>query len=251
MVYHNAIAQSVSNPAYGNETWRATHGYKEAHQHDPAYRRNRDFKPVTYGSYIGIPNYKHSEPYCLLKNMKDISREDHHHPIKWAKISLKGAFAGSVFGYLYFIGGPHGPFEMSKLMASTGNRPFSGRGVRLLKSVLGRYALMGAGLTLSYTLINDFLRHHDEANSRPRFFDHMIATTLVGTGIGAMIFKHPLHVFCSGFFSIMLVTPISWWFKNHSMLNKTRPANIFYENGTTQEEIERFRMQDQMESIGL
>ena len=103
MVYHNAVAQVVSNPAYENETFRAKAGYKETHQHDPAYRRNRDFKPVPYGSFRGMPNYKHSEPYCLLKNMKDLSNEDHHHPIKWIKLGLKGALTGSIFGYLWFV----------------------------------------------------------------------------------------------------------------------------------------------------
>lgn len=213
MVYHNSVTQSISDPAYSNETFRARHGFKEAHVHDPAYRRNRDFKPVPYGTFKGMPNYKHSEPYCLLKNMRDLAHEDHHHPIKWIKTSIKGAFAGSIFGYLWFVGGPTGQFEMGKLMAASGNRPFSGRGLRLAKSVLGKYALMGASLTLSYQLIHDFLRHHDEANARPMFFDHMIATTLIGTGLGAVAFKHPFHVFCSGFFSLMLITPMTWWFK--------------------------------------
>lgn len=43
---------------------------------------------------------------------------------------------------------------------------------RLMRNVLGRYAMMGGSLFLSYQLIHDFLRHHDEANGRPRFFDH-------------------------------------------------------------------------------
>ena len=165
-----------------------------------------------------MPNYKHSEPYCLLKNMKDLSNENHHHPIKWIKTAMKGGLAGSILGYLWFIGGPAGPFEMNKLMAATGNRPFSGRGLRLMKNVLAKYAFMGIALTLSYQWIGDFLRHHDEANSRPMFFDHMIATTMVGTGVGALLFRHPFHVFTSGFFSMMLVTPVSWWFMTQSRL---------------------------------
>jgi hypothetical protein len=150
MVFHNSVHQSISDPSYSNETFRARHGYKEEHTHDPAYRRNRDFKPVPYGTFRGMPNYKHSEPYCLLKNMKDLANEEHHHPLKWIKMAAKGALSGSIFGYLWFIGGPAGPFEMNKLMASTGNRPFSGRGVRLFRNVMGKYALMGAGLSLGY-----------------------------------------------------------------------------------------------------
>jgi hypothetical protein len=97
-----------------------------------------------------MPNYKHSEPYCLLKNMKDLSNENHHHPIKWIKQTLKGAFAGSIFGYLWFVGGPAGPFEMGKLFAAAGNRPFSGRGLRMLRNVVAPYAAMGGAVALAY-----------------------------------------------------------------------------------------------------
>lgn len=150
MVYHDHVVQGVSNNAYANETFRARQGFKETHQHDPTFRRNRDFKPVGYGTFRGLPNYRHSEPYCLLKNMKDLPRQDHHHPIKYIKTFLTGATVGSVAGYMYFVGGPTGSFEMQKLLAAVGNRPFSGRGFRLMQNVLGKYALMGGSLLLSY-----------------------------------------------------------------------------------------------------
>jgi len=173
--------------------------------------------------------------------MKDLPRQDHHHPIKYIKTFLTGATVGSVAGYMYFVGGPTGSFEMSKLLAAVGNRPFSGRGFRLMQNVLGKYALMGGSLFLSYQMIHDFLRHHDEANGRPMFFDHMIATTTIGTVLGGFYMKSPVGVFCSMFFSMVLVSPTMWWFKNKCKLNHVRPANIFYENGTTAEEVERFR----------
>ena len=130
MVFHNTITSYNGDPSYDNEMFRSRHGYKERHQHDPPFRRNRDFKPVPYGTFRGMPNYRHTEPYCLLKNMKDISREDHHHPIKWTKSVLKGGVFGGLFGYLYFVGGPTPPFEMNKLMAATGARNWSGRSLR-------------------------------------------------------------------------------------------------------------------------
>jgi len=126
MVFHNTIVQNVSNGDYENDSWRARHGYKEVHMHDPAARRNRDFKPVPYGTFKGMVNYRHSEPYCLLKNMKDITREDHHMPIKWATAAVKGSAVGSILGYMYFVGSPTKPFEMNKLMAASGQRAFSG-----------------------------------------------------------------------------------------------------------------------------
>lgn len=241
----------MSDPNYANETFRSRHHYKEHHQHDAPYRRSRDFKPVPYGTFRGMPNYKHSEPYCLLKNMKDLANEDHHHPIKWIKQGLKGGLLGSIFGYMYFLGGPTGAFEFQKLQASMGERKFSFRAYRLAKNVLGKYAFMGAGILVSYQMTYDFLRHHDEANSRPYFFDHMIATTLIGTFFGALTMNHPLHVFCSGFFSAALVAPSLWWLSHVGRLNSTRSSNVFYQNDCTQEEVDRFRHQDMIEHLGV
>jgi len=48
-----------------------------------------------------------------------------------------------------------------------------------------------------------------------------------------------------------LVAPAMWYFKNAGRLNPLRPSNIFYENGTTTEEVERFRNQDEIEAMGL
>lgn len=126
MVFYNAVTQPVSHPAYANEEFRARHGYKEVEAHDPPYRRSRDFKPVPYGSFRGMLNYRHSEPYMLLKNMKDIANEDHQHPIKWSKFALKGAILGGTFGLLKIVGGDQGAFELNKLIAAGGNRNFSG-----------------------------------------------------------------------------------------------------------------------------
>lgn len=126
MVYHNHIVYKPS-PGYDNETFRARHGYKEKEAHDPPYRRNRDFKPVPYGSAKGILNYRHSEPWALLKNVKDFWNEDHHIPIKYTKLFLKGAFAGGILGQFYLLGGPIGALETEKAIAAAGARPFSGR----------------------------------------------------------------------------------------------------------------------------
>jgi len=116
MVYHNAVKQDVVDPAYQNETWRARHHFKEMHQHDPPFRRNRDFKPVNYGSFRGILNYKRAEPFESLKNIKDIANESHHHPIKWAKAFLLGAFGGATLGYAWFVVRPFQSFPIQKLL---------------------------------------------------------------------------------------------------------------------------------------
>ena len=154
---------------------------------------------------------------------------------------MKGGFAGAVLGYYYFICAPQGPLELNKLQAASGNRVFSGRHVRLLKNVTGRYALLGALAMVSYQLTIDILRHHDEANSRPAFFDHALGCAVVGTGAGALIFAHPFSIFCSTFFSLSLAAPTLWWLKKFAVINPVRNPNIFYENTCTAEEIERFR----------
>lgn len=109
MVYSNTVKYTVTEPAYDNETWRAKHGYKEVHQHDAPFRRNRDFKPVPYGTFGGMPNYRHAEPFCQLKNAKDLVVEQHHFPTRWAKTFLFGAFSGVVLGQgWFFIRPAHG-----------------------------------------------------------------------------------------------------------------------------------------------
>lgn len=130
MVYENVRRMQVSDSNYENEVFRAKHHYKELHQHDPPYRRNRDFKPVGYGSFKGMPNYKHSEPWALMKNAKDLLHEEHHHPIKWIKKFLAGAYAGVVFGYAWFLFKPQNGFAYKKLLAASGDRPWSGRSLR-------------------------------------------------------------------------------------------------------------------------
>lgn len=117
----------MPEPNYGNEFWRAKYGYKEQHQHDPPFRRNRDFKPVPYGTAAGLPNYRHAEPFALLKNAKDIINEQDHFPTRWTKHFLFGAALGVVFGQCWWFIRPVGGFAFQKVMQASGERAFSGR----------------------------------------------------------------------------------------------------------------------------
>lgn len=127
MVYHNTVKQDIMDPSYQNEVFRAKQHYKEAHQHDPPMRRNRDFKPVNYGSFRGILNYKRAEPFESLKNLKDIANEHHHHPIKWAKAFLLGATSGAMIGYAWFVIRPFQSFPIQKLLQAAGDKAWTGR----------------------------------------------------------------------------------------------------------------------------
>lgn len=130
MVYNNGIKMAIPEENYKNPLWRARHHYKEEHTPDPPMRRNRDFKPVPYGSAKGILNFRHSEPFCLLKNIKDLVHEDHNNIFRNLRAGINGTMFGGLFGMLWFMGGNTGNWEMNKLMAASGVRPFSFRGLR-------------------------------------------------------------------------------------------------------------------------
>ena len=74
------------------------------------------------------------------------------------------------------------------------------------------YALLGGGIALTYQLIWDFLRHHEESNNdRPLYFDHLIATTLIFT-VGAGVYGGlPRHIATGALVSILLISPMTWW----------------------------------------
>ena len=127
MVYQNVIKYTPSDPGYADESWRHHHGYRELHQHDPPFRRNRDFKPVPYGTFGGMPNYRHAEAFCQMKNAKDLFTESHHFPTVWTKEFLKGALGGVIFGFFWHAHAPQSGLAVQKLMAATGERAWSGR----------------------------------------------------------------------------------------------------------------------------
>jgi len=112
---------------------------------------------------------------------------------------------------------------------------------RLLKSVCGKYGAIGAATFVFYNYTFYALRHHDEANSRPEIVDHTLAISLIGMAGAATKMTNPLHIPLAGFFSAAIIAPISWFFYTRAMRFGTPNPNIFYENGTTAEEVERFR----------
>ena len=125
-----SVKYNVPDTQYNNEVWRAKHGYKEVHQHNPPARRNRDFKATPYGNAVGMPNYRHATPYLLMKHLSDFKHEEHHHPSKWIKSFIAGAAFGLTMGSLYFFLSPINGFASQKLYAAVGERPFSGKSLR-------------------------------------------------------------------------------------------------------------------------
>ena len=84
---------------------------------------------------------------------------------------------------------------------------------RIVKNTGTRYAFMGGVVFCAYRGIIDYMRHHEEADPRPAFVDHVISTTLVSTGVSLFYATRPWQVFCTAFFSTVLVAPFMWWLK--------------------------------------
>ena len=109
--------------------------------------------------------------------------------------------------------------------------------------------MFGASLFLSYDLITEFLRHHDETNLRPKFIDHMLAFMIIGTVTG-FVGLNTFHGAFQGFLlSTFALGPITYWCKLMGMeqFGFYRPVNILYQDDITPEEVERIRMEDEVE----
>ena len=148
----------------------------------------------------------------------------------------------------------------SRLVISPGLAVTSGKTIsswqyiecRWMKNTMTPYMLIGGSVTLSYQLIFDYLRHHEEGNNdRPLFFDHMKALTIIGAFSMGIYGGMPRFWFTGAFIGGMLVAPMSWWLIKQGRLNaQARHSNIFYENSVNKDEIERIHHLDAIESLG-
>ena len=105
------------------------------------------------------------------------------------------------------------------------------------------HAVVGGSVFLSYALIREVLRHHQDTLRRPKVIDHLIASTLLG-GVGsAFVFNGALQtVILNG--SVVGFTGglITWYLS--LVMSHTKHSNIPYENGVSEEEKARFEAQD-------
>lgn len=211
MVYHNTVKYPIPDPRYGDETWRAKHHFKEEFQHDAPLRRSRDFKPVPWGQARGMPNYRHSEPWLNMKNLYTLIDERHHHPTKWFKKFMFGAFSGFFLGQIWFFVAPINGFAASKLFAAIGEKAWTGRMYRMLKFTAPRHMMIGGSIFLGYDLIREAFVHHDETNQRPKIIDHVAAMSIIGT-IGGLMMTNTLRGALQGFLFVGLnIGFLSYW----------------------------------------
>lgn len=76
--------------------------------------------------------------------------------------------------------------------------------------------------------------------------------TILGAATGAMTGKGgPTRMFTGAFFALTTLGPLTWWVKMQGLLPaaRSKPANIFYEDGVTKEEVARFQHMDQIENL--
>jgi uncharacterized membrane protein YpjA len=48
-------------------------------------------------------NFKTSEPWGMMKNLKDLKNEEHNKGVKYLKTIVSGGILGSVYGYMWFV----------------------------------------------------------------------------------------------------------------------------------------------------
>jgi len=126
---------------------------------------------------------------------------------------------GLVAGQVWFFFAPINGFAAQKLLAATGERPFSGVTWRLFKNVATPHMLWGGATVLTYQLVIDFMTHHNHTSNRPAFIDHTLAMTILGTAAGAMTGKGgPTRMFTGAFFALTTLAPLTWWVKMQGLL---------------------------------
>lgn len=118
--------------------------------------------------------------------------------------------------------------------------------------MIGPYAAIGGSIALSYQLMFDYMRHHEESNNdRPLYFDHMAATTVISAFSMGIYGGLPRFWFTGAFVGGFILSPMMWWLRSQGRFNaQVRPSNIFYDNSVTKEEVERIRHLDEIENLG-
>jgi len=84
--------------------------------------------------------------------------------------------------------------------------------------------------------------------------DHEIAMTIIGGfGGAAMAGGSPKNFIVGAIFSALTLGPIMYWLKlqGNRPGQMNRPANIYYTDDVTKDEIERFTHQDNVEMLAF
>jgi len=187
-----------------------------------------------------------------MKNLYTLIDETHHHPTKWFKKAVYGAFTGFILGQFWFFIAPINGFAASKLFAAIGEKAWTGRLYRMLKHTAPRHMATGAALFLGYDLIMEGWRYHDHTTTRPMIVDHVATMSVLGT-IGGFMATNTIRGAFQGFLWFGLnVGFLSYWVFMFGMKPgacQAGPVNFYYDADVSKEEKERLEMQDQLDII--
>ena len=253
MVYWTSHQQSAkySGDATANESYRVKYGFKELEIHNNPQRRNKDFKPMLYGDFIGMLNFKISEPWTLLRNLPDLVNEQSQLPIQWAKAAIKGGFIGFWYGTISLFNMEANSFVEKKLYLSTNKGPFSLGIFNYMAKYYTRPMGTGAGIFLSYRLAYDLFVHHSEAKEVPEMVTHFKIWGLLTPLLIAYLWK-PKYIIVGTVSTLMFVFPLFYWLKG-GMRGEIgeKDQYYFYLDSVNKAERDKFEWQDKIEAIGL
>lgn len=112
--------------------------------------------------------------------------------------------------------------------------------------------MYGGSAAFVYHWVHYWMKHHDHTNLRPAFIDHQLAMSVLGVGFGAAALSgSPFAMFQGWLFFFFILGPIGYWLKlqGNKPGQNNRHSAVYYLDGTTEEEISRFRHQDQIEQL--
>lgn len=250
MVYWTSIDQpSKTAGQYSNESFRSRNGYKEMEVHNSPHRRNKDFKPVLYGDFIGMLNFKLSEPWALMRHFPDLVKEKHQKPIRWIRSVIAGGIIGFIAGVNYQFWALRNTFETRKLFIEAEKGAFNIKRITSTLSLYQRPVFMGSALFLSYNLLYDFFNHHKEALDRPDMWTHL-KVWLVLSPLSTAVLLGPGKILQGLAVSMLFMFPVFYGAKNYICGDVGGKHNYyFYQNSVSQAERDKFEHQDRIENI--
>jgi len=107
--------------------------------------------------------------------------------------------------------------------------------------------LAGGSVFLSYALLREAMRHHQETLRRPKIIDHLIATTLIGGVSTVTLLDGPFgKLLLNGSVVGLTLGLAMWWMflAGGKLGGHLKQSNIFYEDHATEEEIAAYQAQD-------
>jgi hypothetical protein len=253
MVYWTAHKQPAANDGsiLGNEMYRVHNGFKELHVHNPPPRKNLDFKPMLFGDFRGMPNFKLSEPWSLFRNLGDLWHEDHQKPIIFIKSTLRGAICGFAF-YLFQNASSMGSSFVDKKLHLTENSHLAFfKNFKVTMARAQSPVLRGAGIFLAYSILYEFFTHHKEAMDVPDIITHYKIWTVL-TPILISIYYAPKFIYPGYFVALGLVFPMFYSIKMLKAGDSgSKHSYYWYQDGVSQAEKAKFEYQDKIEMIGF